>query len=69
MLRLGIPSETGLEALEDLRALRPLPHVEEISGESSSAIPIVQVCGVRVPDYESYIRNSVEQFRWRLLTV
>ena len=69
MLRLGIPNETGLAALEDLRALRPLPHVEETSGEGSLAIPIVQVCGVGVPDYESYVRNSVEQFRWRLLTV
>lgn len=69
MLRLGIPSETGLAALEDLRALRPLPHVEETLGEGSLAIPIVQVCGVGVPDYESYVRNAVEQFRWRLSTV
>ena len=62
MLRLGLSSEIGLEALEKLRNL---PHVEILDGRVS-AVPTACVCGVEIPDYDSYVQNSVDRFRQRL---
>ena len=62
MLRLGISSEIGLEALEELRNL---PHLEMMD-RKGAAVPTVRVCGVEVPDYDSYVQNSVDRFRKRL---
>ena len=63
MLRLGISSEIGLQALGELR--NPT-HVEMIDGRGS-AVPTVCVCGVEIPDYDSYVQNSVDLFRQRLV--
>jgi len=63
MLRLGISSEAGLVALEELRNL---PHLETLNGRNS-AVPVVCICGVEVPDYDSYVQNSIDRFQRRLL--
>ena len=62
MLRLGISSEIGLKALEELRNL---PHIAMLDGRGS-AVPTVRVSGVEIPDYDSYVQNSVDRFKQRL---
>ena len=63
MLRLGVSSEIGLAALKELRNL---PHISMLDNRSS-LIPTTYVCGVEIPDYDSYVQNSVDRFRQRLV--
>ena len=63
MLRLGMSSEIGLAALKELRNL---PHIA-MPDNRSSLISTTYVCGVEIPDYDSYVQNSVDRFRQRLV--
>ena len=63
MLRLGVSSEIGLAALKELRNL---PHISMLDNRSS-LIPTTYVCGVEIPDYDSYVQNLVDRFRQRLV--